>query len=93
MKIDIDRLLSDIKEYAEYGKNDQGGVTRPSFSQADHEVRARFIKELEDMDLKVTIDGAANIWGRHKGSGKNKAVLSLDHTLIPFRMEVSMMAR
>ncbi|MGG0791857.1 M20 family metallo-hydrolase [Peribacillus simplex] len=72
MKINIDRLLSDIKEYAEYGKNDQGGVTRPSFSQADHEVRARFIKELEDMDLKVTIDGAANIWGRHKGNGKKQ---------------------
>ncbi|MDO7486899.1 M20/M25/M40 family metallo-hydrolase [Peribacillus frigoritolerans] len=72
MKINIDRLMSDIREYAEYGKNDQGGVTRPSFSQADHEVRARFIKELENMDLKVTIDGAANIWGRFKGNGKKQ---------------------
>ncbi|MCD1163862.1 Zn-dependent hydrolase [Peribacillus frigoritolerans] len=75
MKINIDRLMSDIKEYAKYGKNDQGGVTRPSFSQADHEVRALFIKELENMDLKVTIDGAANIWGRRKGNGKKQGSL------------------
>lgn len=75
MKINIRRLLSDIEKYAEYGKNDKGGITRPSFSKADYEVRERFIKELKDMGLIVTIDGAANIWGRKKEQEKNKARL------------------
>ncbi|MGX2959628.1 allantoate amidohydrolase [Peribacillus sp. JNUCC 23] len=75
MQINIDRLMADIERYAHYGKNDQGGVTRPSFSPADYEIRALFIKELEDMGLEVTIDGAANIWGKLKGAGKKKGSL------------------
>lgn len=72
MKINLSRLLMDIERYAEYGKNEHGGVTRPSFSQADHQVRQLFIEELKEMGLKVTIDGAANIWGKYKGTGKKK---------------------
>ena len=75
MKINIDRLLRDIEKYAEYGKRDNGGITRPSFSKADHEVRALFIRELEELGLTVTIDGAANIWGRRKGTGKKQGTL------------------
>jgi hydantoinase/carbamoylase family amidase len=62
----------DIESYAAYGKNELGGVTRPSFSSADHEVRQLFIEELKEMGLQVTIDGAANIWGKYKGTGKSK---------------------
>ncbi|WP_066062296.1 Zn-dependent hydrolase [Neobacillus soli] len=72
MKINLNRLLIDLEKYAEYGKNEHGGVTRPSFSKADHRVRQLFIEELEDMGLQVTIDGAANIWGKHKGNGTKK---------------------
>lgn len=75
MQVNIQRLMADIEEYAEYGKNDQGGITRPSFSPADYEVRERFIKEIEDMGLEVTVDGAANIWGRLKGTGKKQGSL------------------
>jgi N-carbamoyl-L-amino-acid hydrolase len=62
----------DLNRYAEYGKNDNGGVTRPSFSKADHQVRNIFIDELKNMGLTVAIDGAANIWASKNGKGKKK---------------------
>jgi len=67
--------MIDIESYAEYGKNDLGGVTRPSFSPPDHQVRTRFIEELKEMGLSITIDGAANIWGRLKGNGNKKGAI------------------
>ncbi|KMY53326.1 allantoate amidohydrolase [Bacillus sp. FJAT-27231] len=75
VQINLDRLVRDIEKYAEYGKNNNGGITRPSFSKADHEVRALFIQELEELGLNVTIDGAANIWGRKKGTGKQEGTI------------------
>ncbi|WP_144548223.1 Zn-dependent hydrolase [Bacillus sp. X1(2014)] len=72
MRININRLLMDIERYATYGKNEYGGVTRPSFSPADHKVRQLFIEELTEMGLQVAIDGAANIWGKYKGTGKKE---------------------
>ncbi|NHC41515.1 Zn-dependent hydrolase [Bacillus sp. MM2020_1] len=72
MKINLERLLLDIDSYATYGENDQGGVTRPSFSPADVEVRQLFIEEIKEMGLEVIIDGAANIWGKYKGTGKKR---------------------
>jgi hydantoinase/carbamoylase family amidase len=70
LKINLSRLLQDIDRYGEYGKNEHGGVTRPSFSYEDHQVRQLFIEELKEMGLEITIDGAANIWGKYKGTGK-----------------------
>ncbi|MFJ7679853.1 Zn-dependent hydrolase [Peribacillus sp. NPDC097198] len=72
VQINSNRLLSDIHKYAQYGKNLQGGVTRPSFSIADQDVRTLFIQELESIGLEVNIDGAANIWGIKKGNQKKK---------------------
>lgn len=72
VQININRLLSDIHKYAQYGKDPQGGVTRPSFSKADHDVRTLFIQELENIGLEVNIDGAANIWGIKRGNQKKK---------------------
>ncbi|RST76489.1 Zn-dependent hydrolase [Siminovitchia acidinfaciens] len=75
MEININRLISDINRYAEYGRDNNGGVTRPSFTKADLEVRHLFINELKDMDLQVMVDGAGNIWGRKKGSGKKQGCI------------------
>ncbi|WP_408008565.1 Zn-dependent hydrolase [Pseudalkalibacillus sp. A8] len=85
MKINLDRLLTDIEKYAEYGKNQHGGVTRPSFSEADHSVRKLFINELEEMGLRVTIDGAGNIWGRHyrKGNKEGSIVIGSHLDSVP----------
>ncbi|MEH7309090.1 Zn-dependent hydrolase [Neobacillus drentensis] len=72
MRINVNRLLRDIEKYGAYGKNEHGGVTRPSFSPADYEVRQLFIEEIMEMGLDVTIDGAANIWGKYEGTGKKR---------------------
>ncbi|WP_233201535.1 MULTISPECIES: Zn-dependent hydrolase [unclassified Sporosarcina] len=72
LQIQLPRLLDDLDSYAEYGRDERGGITRPSFSPADLEVRIRFIKELQDLGLDITIDGIANIWGKLKGNGKKK---------------------
>ncbi|OIK14983.1 Zn-dependent hydrolase [Bacillus sp. MUM 116] len=75
MQINIERLLADIEKYSKYGESPNGGTTRPSFSEADILVRELFIHELADMGLSLIIDGAANIWGRLKGSGKKEGCL------------------
>ncbi|QBQ05403.1 Zn-dependent hydrolase [Sporosarcina pasteurii] len=72
LQIQLPRLLAALDSYAEYGRDERGGITRPSFSPADLEVRRRFIKELQDLGLDITIDGIANIWGKLKGNGKKK---------------------
>lgn len=63
MKIDIERLMSNISEYSNYGKDKIYGITRPSFSQSDYKLRRRFTKDLKDMEMEVIIDEIANIWG------------------------------
>ncbi|WHY93913.1 Zn-dependent hydrolase [Neobacillus cucumis] len=72
MQIHLERLLADIETYGKFGANQYGGITRPSFSKEDQEVRNRFIQELLDLGLTVTIDGAANIWGKWEGNGRKK---------------------
>ncbi|EGQ26896.1 Zn-dependent hydrolase [Sporosarcina newyorkensis] len=72
MQIQLPRLVDDLESYAMYGRNERGGITRPSFSREDLQVRMRFIKELQDLGLEITVDGIANIWGRLKGSGKKE---------------------
>src|SRR5699024_8467607 len=56
------------EKYSRVGADSSGGVSRPVFSKSDYEVRELFIKELEEMDLEVSVDGAANIWGRYPGN-------------------------
>lgn len=72
MQINRNRLLQDIEKYGQHGQINGGGITRPSFSEADHGVRSIFIRELKELGLDITIDGAANIWARRKGNGKKK---------------------
>jgi hydantoinase/carbamoylase family amidase len=68
-KIRLDRLLNNLGRYATYGKGEQGGMNRPSFSKPDIEIREVYIKELRDLGLETTVDGIANIWGKLKGNG------------------------
>ncbi|WP_228551066.1 Zn-dependent hydrolase [Sporosarcina cascadiensis] len=72
VQIQLPRLVEDLQNYAAYGRDERGGITRPSFSPEDLEVRIRFIEELQELGLDITIDGIANIWGKLKGNGKKK---------------------
>src|SRR5699024_6801126 len=80
MIINIDRLMRDLSEYAQYGKDPTGGLTRPSFSEPDYEVREKFISELTNMGLDVHVDGIANIWGTYQGQAtKQQPILIGSH--------------
>src|SRR5699024_9797878 len=77
MKINIERLMNDISVYSEYGSISSKGITRPSFSNADYELRSHFIKELQQMGLEVTVDSIANIWGRYRKNAIKKPSICL----------------
>jgi len=77
MRINIDRLKSDLEALSLIGRTPEGGVSRPSFSQADMEARQWFIQKLKEADLAVTVDAAGNIFGRLDGKGP--AVISGSH--------------
>jgi N-carbamoyl-L-amino-acid hydrolase len=70
MKIDIHRLRRDIEELGRIGRDENGGVTRPSFSTPDLEARAWLRSRIEAAGLAYRVDGAGNIFGRLEGAGK-----------------------
>lgn len=77
MKVNMKRLMNDVKAYATYGADPAGGVSRPCFSEADYAVREKFVRDVEDMDLDVTIDAIANIWGRYTGEATEEKPIVL----------------
>jgi hydantoinase/carbamoylase family amidase len=69
MGISIERLMNDIERYAACGLDSNGGMTRLCLSDTDLKARQLFIEDLTNLGVEVTVDGAANIWGRLKGNG------------------------
>ncbi|RNF40343.1 Zn-dependent hydrolase [Planococcus salinus] len=61
--------MNEVERYASYGKQPTGGITRPSFSKEDYQVRELFSTQLEDLGLSVSVDPIANVWGTLKGDG------------------------
>ncbi len=70
IRIDLGRLRSDVLELGEIGRNEDGGINRPSFSPADLEAREWFKDRILSAGLEYRVDGAGNIFGRLAGSGK-----------------------
>ena len=68
--IDIDRLKRDLEELGRIGRDEHGGVNRPSFSPADLEARAWLRKKIEEAGLCYRQDGAGNQFGRLECGGK-----------------------
>ena len=69
LKINIERLKRNIEELGGIGRDPRGGVSRPSFSNADLEARAWLKKKIEAAGLAYRVDGAGNIFGRLGGDG------------------------
>jgi N-carbamoyl-L-amino-acid hydrolase len=67
LRINGKRLEQRILELAEFGKNDQGGVSRVAFSDADIQGRDYLLSLMKEAGLKIRIDEAGNIIGRRKG--------------------------
>jgi N-carbamoyl-L-amino-acid hydrolase len=81
-RIDIERLLRDIEELGQLGRDPTGGISRPSFSRADLEARSWLKARLAEAGLAVRQDGAGNIFGRLEGRGKPVMVGSHIDTVI-----------
>jgi N-carbamoyl-L-amino-acid hydrolase len=70
IRVNIERLRSDLEELGRIGRDAGGGVSRPSFSPADLEARAWLRKRIEAAGLLYRQDGAGNQFGRIEGAGK-----------------------
>lgn len=82
MNIDLERLQKNIEDLARIGRDPRGGVTRPSFSQADFEARAWLKDGICEAGLCYRQDGAGNIFGRLGGDGRTVLVGSHLDTVI-----------
>jgi len=67
--INLVRLKGDLEELSQIGKDPSGGITRPSFSQADLEARTWLKEKIIEAGLDCSQDGAGNIFGRIDGQG------------------------
>lgn len=68
IKVNAVRLQHSIETLGKIGRNAVGGLDRTTFTPAELEARAWLIDELERLGLDVSLDSAANIWGRRQGS-------------------------
>ncbi len=75
--IDPDRVMGDLRRFAEFGKY-KTGVHRPTYSSEDMASRHWLAGRMADAGLEPEIDGVGNVIGRGKGSGPR--VLTGSHT-------------
>jgi len=69
-EINLDRLKNNLIELSQIGKDPAGGLSRPSFSKADLEAREWLKDKISCAGLKVTQDGAGNLFGTLEGKGE-----------------------
>ncbi len=67
--INLERLKANLEELSQIGKDPGGGISRPSFSQADLEARVWLKEKIGEAELDCSQDGAGNIFGRIEAHG------------------------
>ena len=77
LKIDGQRLWSDLMTMAAIGATAQGGSYRPALSDADRDARNLFVHWAREAGLAVSVDRIGNIFARRDGT---------DYTLAPVLM-------
>jgi hypothetical protein len=65
---DPERMEQRIKALSEFGANEDGGVDRVAFSEADIAGRAYIMDLMKGAGLETSVDTAGNIIGRREGS-------------------------
>lgn len=68
ISINLARLKADIEELGQFGKNAKGGLDRTTFTSSELAARKWLKSRLDQLDLVVRVDEAANIWGKRTGS-------------------------
>ncbi|HYB72791.1 MAG TPA: Zn-dependent hydrolase [Candidatus Sulfotelmatobacter sp.] len=77
-RVNFPRLKADLEALGRIGRAPGGGITRPSFSDADMEARRWFQGRLREAGLEPRLDGAGNITAR-SGDGGGPAVFLGSH--------------
>ena len=78
--IDGERLWRRLSELGEIGEQEEGGVTRLSFTQEERAAKDLVASYMEEAGLSVYEDAAGNLFGRREGSGRGSpAVLVGSH--------------
>lgn len=73
--IDGERLWKYLFELAEIGKQDDGGVTRLSFTEEERAAKSLVGSYMEEAGLSVHEDSAGNLFGRREGSDPGAPVV------------------
>lgn len=74
-EIDADRLWSRLRELAEIGKFEGGGVTRLSFTEEERAAKDLVASYMREAGLEVREDAAGNLIGRREGRVKEAPVV------------------
>jgi len=67
LHVNSGRLQQTLEQLSQYGRNPEGGVTRPGFSPADKAARDYVMRLMREAGLVVRVDPAGNIYGRREG--------------------------
>lgn len=67
LKVNTERLTSQLKKLSTFGMNSNGGNDRVAFSDYDIEARVYLTSYLENLGLKVYVDPAGNLIAKRDG--------------------------
>jgi N-carbamoyl-L-amino-acid hydrolase len=70
VRINLERLIKDIEDLGQIGKDPNGGISRPSFSTTDLQARDWLKERITAAGFLLREDGAGNIFGRLEGEGR-----------------------
>lgn len=77
MESNLDRIIKDIETITSFNKTPGEGFTRFSYSHEDMQARKYLLKEMEKLNLEVTIDGVGNIRGKYNPMRSEEASIMI----------------
>jgi N-carbamoyl-L-amino-acid hydrolase len=78
-EVDAERIERHIIELSAFGRNQDGGVDRVAFSQADLDARDYIMGLMKEAGLETRIDTGGNIIGRREGTEALKPLMIGSH--------------
>ena len=73
------RLATRFAELSKIGATEQGGVTRVGYSKEEKQAKELVAGWMREAGLKVTVDGAGNVFGRLDSKSEGPSVMSGSH--------------
>jgi allantoate deiminase len=74
-----ERVAKRLAELSEIGSTDEGGSKRFGFSTEEREAKELVKKWMKEAGLKVSEDGAGNVFGRFEGKQEKPVIMSGSH--------------